>query len=146
VARLDSRKRPSLPGDVAGTPRKVRFAPEAKTNNGPARLNALFEEFVTKDMFPKNGERPYDEKVVVRLAQSGDLWILAMMQFMLLDLIARSEESKTGRTLVLPRGGGSASMVTSEHIPHMRNYVQYIEKVIKAVVSKQTGCSGGGGQ
>jgi hypothetical protein len=136
---------PSLPSDTAAR-KRVHFAPEAKKDDGPPKPNTLFGTMMRYVFRDRRAPLVPGDDVVRVLALNGDLKMLAMMMLMLLDLIARCEKNKTNPTLVLPRGGGSVNMVTSAHLPYMRKYVQYIEKVIKAVVSRQASQSGGGGK
>jgi uncharacterized membrane protein YgcG len=122
----------------------VHFALDTKTHDGLWKTSEWFEKMM-KFAFRDRRVPLALADVVTVLAQSGDLKMLAMMMLMLLDLIARCEKNGTGRTLVLPKGGGTASMVTSEHLLYMRKYVQHIEKVIQAVTSRQASQSGGDG-
>jgi hypothetical protein len=135
---------PSLPGNTPTRRKRVRFVRTAKNHDGLWKPNEWFEKMM-KFAFRDRRAPLAPADVLTVIALNGDLKMLAMMMLMLLDLIARCEENGTNRTVVLPRGGGTASMVTSEHLPYMRNYVQHIEKVIQVVTSRQASQSGGDG-
>ena len=102
------------------TTRSVRFGPSVKTHDGVCPTNALFDKVVLTYFTSGTCDR--------ELAGCGPV-TLAVLGNMCIDLAHRVETSTAGSAAVLPGGGGSASVLTSDHLP-------FLVKLHEVIVTK----------
>jgi len=121
---------------MSGKKRKrVSFSEEYIKPDGLSVFADFFNEYM-KDIF-RLVERKNGETVVKMLRKNGDVNMLICIRTMLISTILRCQDSKSGRTKILPRGGSNLRILRL-HCRGLKKNVDHLTYVIDNMMrSKQ---------
>ena len=118
------------------TCRTVRFHPSTKPNDGLRENTKLFYEYMM-DVY-RQSQRVNENTIVSVLARNNKVLDIQQLRHMLADLIKRCEESSSGKTPILYRGGRSGGIIIMEHLPYLTSHTQYLTNVITKIQARIT--------
>lgn len=104
---------------AAPVAKRVRFHVSAKTHDGIALEQAIFERVVLS-FFSKSCELT----TLLRLLNKGSHGILRTLLIYLLDTIRRLTHSSQGRVPLLARGGGRGHFIKRQNLRHLRKLLK----------------------